>query len=47
MMQGCDTLLVVGSQLPVRRVLPKEGKAKGVQIDIDGRHAVASAIRWT
>ncbi|MGH6890437.1 MAG: thiamine pyrophosphate-requiring protein [Rhizomicrobium sp.] len=37
MMMGCDTLLMVGSAFPYSEFLPKEGKARGVQIDIDGR----------
>ena len=37
MMQECDTLLMVGSSFPYSEFLPKEGKARGVQIDIDGR----------
>jgi pyruvate dehydrogenase (quinone) len=37
MMEGCDTLLMVGSAFPYSEFLPKEGQAKGVQIDIDGR----------
>ena len=37
MMQGCDTLLMVGSNFPYSEFLPKEGQARGVQIDIDGR----------
>jgi pyruvate dehydrogenase (quinone) len=37
MMTGCDTLLMVGSNFPYSEFLPKEGKARGVQIDIDGR----------
>jgi pyruvate dehydrogenase (quinone) len=37
MMQGCDTLLVVGSSFPFSEFYPKVGKAKAVQIDIDGR----------
>lgn len=37
MMTGCDTLLVVGSSFPYSEFLPKEGQARGVQIDIDGR----------
>lgn len=36
MMQGCDTLLVVGSAFPYSEFLPKPGSARGVQIDIDG-----------
>ncbi|UGQ45360.1 thiamine pyrophosphate-requiring protein [Massilia endophytica] len=39
MMNGCDTLLMVGSNFPYGEFLPKEGKARGVQIDIDGRRA--------
>ena len=37
LMMGCDTLLMVGSSFPYSEFLPKEGKARGVQIDIDGR----------
>ncbi len=37
MMQECDTLLVVGSSFPYAEFYPKAGKAKAVQIDIDGR----------
>ncbi len=37
MMRGCDTLLVVGSSFPYAEWLPKEGQARGVQIDVDGR----------
>ncbi|HEV2591826.1 MAG TPA: thiamine pyrophosphate-requiring protein [Gaiellaceae bacterium] len=37
LMQGCDTLLMVGSSFPYSEFLPKEGQARGVQIDIDGR----------
>jgi pyruvate dehydrogenase (quinone) len=37
MMSGCDTLLMVGSSFPYSEFLPKEGQAKGVQIDLDGR----------
>jgi pyruvate dehydrogenase (quinone) len=37
MMQGCDTLLMVGSSFPYSEWLPEEGKARGVQIDIDAR----------
>jgi pyruvate dehydrogenase (quinone) len=35
MMEGCDTLLMVGSGFPYSEFLPKEGQARGVQIDID------------
>ena len=37
LMQGCDTLLMIGSTFPYSEFLPKEGQARGVQIDIDGR----------
>ena len=37
MMADCDTLLMVGSSFPYSEFLPEEGKARGVQIDIDGR----------
>ncbi|HEX4337257.1 MAG TPA: thiamine pyrophosphate-requiring protein [Polyangiaceae bacterium] len=37
MMRSCDTLLMVGSSFPYSEFLPEEGKARGVQIDIDGR----------
>jgi pyruvate dehydrogenase (quinone) len=37
MMQDCDTLLVVGSSFPYSEFLPREGQARGVQIDIDAR----------
>ncbi|RAI58825.1 thiamine pyrophosphate-requiring protein [Roseicella frigidaeris] len=35
LMNGCDTLLMVGSGFPYSEFLPKEGQARGVQIDID------------
>jgi len=35
LMSGCDTLLIVGSGFPYSEWLPKEGQARGVQIDID------------
>src|SRR3954469_8924623 len=35
LMTGCDTLLMVGSSFPYSEFLPKEGQARGVQIDID------------
>ena len=38
MMMGCDTLLMIGSTFPYGQFLPKEGQARGVQIDIDGRN---------
>jgi len=37
MMQSCDTLFMVGSSFPYSEFLPKEGKARGVQIDLKGR----------
>jgi pyruvate dehydrogenase (quinone) len=37
MMSDCDTLLMVGSSFPYSEFLPKEGQARGVQVDIDGR----------
>lgn len=37
MMMECDTLLMVGSSFPYSEFLPKEGQARGIQIDIDGR----------
>jgi pyruvate dehydrogenase (quinone) len=37
LMMECDTLLMVGSSFPYAEFLPKEGKARGVQIDVDGR----------
>jgi pyruvate dehydrogenase (quinone) len=35
MMTECDTLLMVGSSFPYSEFLPKEGQARGIQIDID------------
>ncbi|MBZ5715679.1 thiamine pyrophosphate-requiring protein [Nannocystis pusilla] len=35
MMQQCDTLLMVGSSFPYPEFLPKEGQARGIQIDLD------------
>jgi pyruvate dehydrogenase (quinone) len=34
MMMECDTLLMIGSGFPYSEFLPKEGKARGVQIDL-------------
>ena len=34
LMQGCDTLLMVGSGFPYTEFLPKEGQARGVQVDV-------------
>ena len=38
MMNECDTLLMVGTSYPYSEFLPKEGQARGVQIDIDARN---------
>ena len=35
MMMECDTLLMVGSGFPYSEFLPREGQARGVQIDVD------------
>ncbi len=37
LMMECDTLLMVGTSFPYAEFLPKEGQARGVQIDVDGR----------
>jgi len=37
LMMGCDTLLMVGSGFPYAEFLPKEGDARGVQIDLNPR----------
>jgi len=37
LMEGCDTLLMIGSNFPYSEWLPEPGQARGVQIDIDGR----------
>jgi pyruvate dehydrogenase (quinone) len=37
MMNECDTLLMIGTSFPYAEFLPKEGQARAVQIDIDGR----------
>ena len=34
MMMDCDTLLMIGSGFPYSEFLPKEGQARGVQIDL-------------
>jgi pyruvate dehydrogenase (quinone) len=36
MMQGCDTLLTVGSSFPYTQFMPELDQARAVQIDIDG-----------
>ncbi|NTU78014.1 MAG: thiamine pyrophosphate-requiring protein [Chloroflexales bacterium] len=38
MMMECDTLLMVGTSFPYAEFLPKEGQARGVQIDISPRN---------
>ncbi|MEV3988102.1 thiamine pyrophosphate-requiring protein [Streptomyces sp. NPDC049837] len=35
LMQGCDTLLTVGSSFPYSQFLPEFGQARAVQIDLD------------
>ena len=35
LMNHCDTLLMIGSGFPYAEFLPKEGQARGVQIDLD------------
>ncbi len=37
LMQECDTLLMIGSSFPYSEFLPKEGGARGVQIDLEAR----------
>jgi pyruvate dehydrogenase (quinone) len=37
LMRDCDTLLIVGSNFPYSQFLPEFGKARAVQIDLDGR----------
>ena len=37
LMEGCDTLFMIGSSFPYAEYLPEPGKARGVQIDIDGK----------
>ncbi len=37
LMEGCDTLLMVGSSFPYSEWLPEPGSARGVQIDLDAR----------
>jgi pyruvate dehydrogenase (quinone) len=37
MMEDCDTLLMIGTSFPYSEFLPEEGKARGIQIDIDAR----------
>src|SRR5262249_30426620 len=37
LMNECDTVVMVGTSFPYSEFLPKEGQARAVQIDIDGR----------
>jgi pyruvate dehydrogenase (quinone) len=37
LMMGCDTLLMIGSGFPYAEFLPREGDARGVQIDLNPR----------
>ncbi|MEJ2032046.1 MAG: thiamine pyrophosphate-requiring protein [Deltaproteobacteria bacterium] len=37
LMKNCDTFLMIGSGFPYSEFLPKEGQARGVQIDISPR----------
>ena len=37
LMMECDTLLLVGTSFPYAEFMPREGQARAVQIDIDGR----------
>jgi pyruvate dehydrogenase (quinone) len=36
LLKGCDTFLMIGSSFPYSEFLPEPGKARGVQIDING-----------
>jgi pyruvate dehydrogenase (quinone) len=38
MMRECDTLLMIGSNFPYTEFLPKEGQARGVQVDVEPRN---------
>ena len=38
LMEKCDTLLMVGTSFPYAEFLPKEGQARGIQIDIDPKN---------
>ncbi|MGB1559859.1 MAG: thiamine pyrophosphate-requiring protein [Sinimarinibacterium flocculans] len=37
LMQGCDTLLMIGTTFPYSEFLPRDGQARAVQIDIEPR----------
>jgi pyruvate dehydrogenase (quinone) len=43
LMQGCDTLLMVGSRFPWAEFLPEPGTVRGVQVDLD---AGALSLRY-
>ncbi|MGE5361480.1 MAG: thiamine pyrophosphate-dependent enzyme [Bacteroidales bacterium] len=44
-MEGCDTLVIVGSSFPYLEFYPKPGQAKGIQIDLDaGRIGLRYAV---
>ena len=43
MMEECDTLFMIGTTMPYTEFLPKEGQARGVQIDIAARN---QALRY-
>ena len=38
MMRECDTLFLVGTNFPYTEFLPEEGRARGVQIDVEPRN---------
>jgi pyruvate dehydrogenase (quinone) len=38
MMRDCDTLFLIGTSFPYDEFLPREGQARGVQIDIDAKN---------
>jgi pyruvate dehydrogenase (quinone) len=38
LMQGCDTLLTVGSSFPYTQFMPEFGQARAVQIDVDAKY---------
>ncbi|MFB9660126.1 thiamine pyrophosphate-requiring protein [Glycomyces mayteni] len=49
LMRGCDTLLIVGSNMPYSQFMPEFGQARAVQIDLDGsmiglRYPVEAAL---
>src|SRR3954454_9948068 len=36
LMKGCDTFFMIGSSFPYSEFLPEPGRARGVQVDLDG-----------